>query len=413
MIASVTENQLLASVFNHNLSFAVFGRGGPSPDTEFQSAMQQLRFIHNLAVANSTWMSIVTTPKEARKAINSNKLAIILSVEMDSLNAVYIIVLYNCIGLRHAIPIHLANNSFGGVALYGDKTAPGLFNTNNYYLNKEFFSARGDWDLEFQLEYPEVAALAGLGNSLRLLFGGQPTVLISEGEFEKLGYPVFQGHKNSRGLVKSELLKLMKKGILIDLAHMSEASQDDALELAQEYDYPVMNSHTGLRRDGEYATSERDMKHSHAARMAKLGGVIGLGTKAVGSQPVGNWVESYCEAFRVMGGRGVALGTDFNGFDTQIPFSEKAIDYPIRVPSQCSERMNGPKLNPLPKYQIGTRCYDFEKDGLAHYGMLPDFIQAISQDSQLKITDIEQLFRTAEATIQMWEKVEAAARNIP
>ena len=58
----------------------------------------------------------------------------------------------------------------------------------------------------------------------------------------------------------------------------------------------------------------------------------------------------------------------------------------------------------------GQREFDINLDGLAHYGMLPDFLQDVSnllRTSSGPVTDLRALFRSAEDYIQMWERVEA------
>jgi microsomal dipeptidase-like Zn-dependent dipeptidase len=255
MIASVTDNQLLTSTWFH-------GPPPPyDPELEYQSARRQLREIRSIA-ENNSWMEIARDPDEAREIISErNHLALILSVEMDSLTADQIIALKNEYHVRQVIPIHLADNSFGGVAVYSD-----LFNTNNLLINDDFFRVVGDENISFRLGIPIDLTLQNP---------------IPRERYADLGYevPAEQGHKNQKGIEQPEELKrLMAKGLLIDLAHMSDASQLDAISLAEKFRYPVMNSHTGLRPDHERGTSERDMRRSLARRIGGLGGVIGLGT---------------------------------------------------------------------------------------------------------------------------------------
>lgn len=276
MFASVTENQTLSMLWHRGFNL-LGSQPKADPTVEMESARRQITFIRNMAQANSTWMEIAETPDQARNAISRGKLALILSLEMDSLNAEQILTLKREYGIRHVIPIHLANNSFGGVAIYSD-----LFNTHNYYLNERFYQVTGDPNLEFRLARPEYPAVD--------LAGSVKPKKIEQTEYQTLGYECFpggsvpcvptnQGHKNPQGLIRAELEKLMREGILLDLAHMSDASQNDAIALAERFNYPVMNSHTGLRRDGQRATSERSMRRSLAERMARLGGVLGLGTE--------------------------------------------------------------------------------------------------------------------------------------
>jgi microsomal dipeptidase-like Zn-dependent dipeptidase len=410
MIASVTDSQTLTMLWKRG--FDLFpALPQLDPDFEFESARRQLRFIERLVQANADWMEIVRTPGQAREAIHNNRLAIILSLEMDSLTVDQMVALRERFGVKHVIPIHLVNNRFGGVAVYQD-----AFNTSNYYLNGEFYHVVGEPDLKFRLARPQF-----------LTVGWDPILVVTpkeigRDEYCSLGYeccpeqpvpgcvPADQGHKNVRGLARSELRRLMEERFLIDLAHMSDHSQAEALELAEELNYPVMNSHTGLRRAGEPGESERDMRHSFAERIARLGGIVGLGTGAeiVISDPVSDWVTDYLQALETMYGRGVAFGTDMNGFAPQVPFSARPVQYPINVAARFADSDDDQPPS-LERHQSGTRTFDFTADGLAHYGLLPDFLQAISQDERMDDQHLAALFRTAEETILMWERVEDEA----
>jgi microsomal dipeptidase-like Zn-dependent dipeptidase len=277
MIASVTDSQTLTMLWKRGFDL-VPAQPQLDPDFEFESARRQLRSIERLVQANADWMEIVRTPGQAREAMNNNRLAIILSLEMDSLTVDQMVALRERFGVKHVTPIHLVNNRFGGVAAYGD-----LFNTSNYYLNGEFYHVAGDPDLKFRLGRPQFLTVVDANAVMPEEIGRD--------EYCGLGYeccpeqpvpgcvPADQGHKNVRGLARSGLRRLMEERFLIDLAHMSDHSQAEALELAEELNYPVMNSHTGLRRAGEPGESERDMRHSFGERIARLGGIIGLGTE--------------------------------------------------------------------------------------------------------------------------------------
>ena len=407
IIASVTDNQSLTMLWRR-----AFNAPPPEPDPnlDFESAKRQLAFIRQLVEANSSWMAIVESPAQARIAISHNKLAVILSLEMDTLSINQILTLKTDYGVRHITPIHLVNNVFGGVAVYAD-----LFNSHNWYVNGYFLHVTGDPILEFRLGRPQ--------KLLPTSFGAVEPISIDDSDYRALGYPADQGHRNTLGLSEGYLSVLMNSGLLIDIAHMSDASQAAALDLAERYNYPLMNSHTGLRPDDAVSASERSMRRSLAARMARLGGVLGLGTEGkLNGDPVENWVNEYCDALEVMGNRGVALGTDMNGYAAQIPHSVVPVSYPITVArdiwrTDYSLIAGAPGASEPPlleRHALGARApFDFHQDGLAHFGLLPDFLQAVHTQLGASGRDANQLvgqmFHTAEDTIAMWEKVERSA----
>jgi hypothetical protein len=82
-----------------------------------------------------------------------------------------------------------------------------------------------------------------------------------------------------------------------------------------------------------------------------------------------------------------------------------------------SRMISGNTQHPLDRYTVpggsDARDFDFNIDGLAHYGLLPDFLQDVS--NQLKegkggaVKDLSALFRSAEAYVESWERAEAAS----
>ncbi|HYO77922.1 MAG TPA: hypothetical protein VE010_15800, partial [Thermoanaerobaculia bacterium] len=63
---------------------------------------------------------------------------------------------------------------------------------------------------------------------------------------------------------------------------------------------------------------------------------------------------------------------------------------------------------PLQRHVFGRRDFDVNIDGVAHYGMLPDFLQDV-KNVGLTDADLAPLFRSAEDYIGMWEKCVSVA----
>ena len=73
---------------------------------------------------------------------------------------------------------------------------------------------------------------------------------------------------------------------------------------------------------------------------------------------------------------------------------------------------NGPNEPMRRSYAYpGGRDFDFNLDGLAHYGMLPDLIQDLKNQG-LNATQLRPLFMGTEQYIKMWEKADAAKNTI-
>ncbi len=400
MIASVTDNETLSMLWNRT-----YGASRPShnPNQDYESARKQLSFLHALVAANSSWMQIARSSAEARAIVAANHLAIILGVEMDQLSVEQIVALKNEFDVRSVIPIHLTDNVFGGVAVYND-----AFNTHNWFVNDYFFQVEADPSLDFHLDRPEwlkyLTNNPFWGGDLAK-YGAMEPQDVDDSTYANLHYAERRGHKNARGLNSGPMVQLMREGLLIDVAHMSEKSQSGAIDLATNYHYPMMNSHTGLRPDVGRASDERAMKRGQAQRIASLGGVLGFGTQ--GRNSLTPWLDEFGDALNAMGNRGVALGTDMNGYAPQFARSEIAVNYPIDVAAR-SAAAAGASAENLDRSVVGTKTFDFTTDGVGHYGMLPDFLQALSQHPGAH-DKVEALFRSAEDVVQMWERVEASS----
>jgi hypothetical protein len=66
----------------------------------------------------------------------------------------------------------------------------------------------------------------------------------------------------------------------------------------------------------------------------------------------------------------------------------------------------------LSRSYAGQRDFDINIDGVAHYGLLPDFLQDL-KNIGLTNDDLAPLFRSAEDYIQVWEKCERLSLRQP
>jgi microsomal dipeptidase-like Zn-dependent dipeptidase len=335
LVTSVTNDELLSDLWNQK--FNMNGSLPPVHDQNFdyESALTQLSYIQSLVQANS-WMEIVTTPSQARQAITSGKLAVVLSLEMDSLQLWQVIDLVQNHQVRHVIPVHLVDNFFGGTAVYDDE-----FNGLSNWINGSPYAPTSDANVNFQLGTlatlepapgsfftalsiaapillpPTSIPLCWEDVVTTILFFAPTPCPVAPGEYgwqpssSTSATPASPGAVNSKHLNMGAFQTLMNLqcsgspcGLLLDIAHMGENSAGDALALAQTNSYPVMDSHTGLRCDGleapnplssmscksktysglmlaipsgEVTVNERSLPLSQLMTIKRLGGVIGLG----------------------------------------------------------------------------------------------------------------------------------------
>jgi microsomal dipeptidase-like Zn-dependent dipeptidase len=330
------------------------------------------------------WLQIVYSSQEARKVISENRLAIILGVEVDSLgnwrrledleelchgdlDKARMIIgqeldWLHGLGVRQITPIHLTNNAFGGTAIYLR-----FLETVNLFVTGERWTVDDAWEtgVRYRLDHDGTDLVDDLERTVAVsgprLRGMHRRTLLDHipgirDLYEAVEAPkVRGGHANARGLNRYGrilLEEMMRRGIIIDVDHMSEKSTDEALAIAEEKHYPVICSHSWFRdllysghtefdpmKHEQYGTSdvhkvahEAGKRGDQVERIGRLGGVVApiinqgdiaglrrslpeLAAKV--PEPCAgtstSWAQAYLYAVSKMGGRGVAIGTDING----------------------------------------------------------------------------------------------------
>lgn len=111
--------------------------------------------------------------------------------------------------------------------------------------------------------------------------------------------------------------EMNRLGIMVDVAHSSEAVVDEVLLLSTT---PLVVSHTGMRGACD---SPRNISDDHMQRIAAAGGLIGIGywDGAVCDATPAGVAKSISYAVNLLGHKHVALGSDYDGatsvfFDT-------------------------------------------------------------------------------------------------
>jgi microsomal dipeptidase-like Zn-dependent dipeptidase len=445
-------NELLAEESHH-------------PDSDQSSIEKQMAELRRFTERHADWMGLALSASQARQLIASGKLAVVASVEVDSLDSLLgdrkalgkkplaveqlprILQWLRDQGFRMMTPLHLANNSFGGAAVYDDK-----FNLLNHFLRGQFFHVRGNPSVGFRL---------GQDMDTQTKLSVTVYELTRRAHYPQ-GYKdnaPGQGHVNSLGLTSTGevfLREAMRQGFILDLEHMSELCTDTVLALAERHQYPLVSSHCAFREQAleRHETSlktkcanEYMKTREQARRILALGGLLAPITnqyelKDFPGSTVENdcarssktWAQSYQYALSLLreaGSGGVAMGTDFNGLNQQPgprygPNAASGLKgdklREKRLPVQQMLQRNKPPLPysgtmhrttvPFVRSRAGTREFDFNTDGLAHIGLLPDLIRDLLH---VGMTDaqLDPLFSSAEAFLRMWETCEArSAANL-
>lgn len=261
-------------------------------------------------------------------------------------------------------------------------------------------------------------------------------------------------HVNSRGLTpegETFVSQMMRRGMLVDVQHSSDLAKKSIFRVAGPY--PTMASHGGVaqelfRRANENTLSQEQLRSVYAPPAGFTPGLIGMGVQSTRAF-VGQLREVAGSEDRGAANvelRAVALGTDFNGMDWHAPprFGKYALygktpaerrhamrdrdvgarvayaPYPVGTnpwapttpicDPACPEWNNQPvsSLRPIVAQQIvsggrTTRTFDINFDGLAHYGLIPDFLQEL-RVLGASLEEMGTLFRSSEALIRMWEE---------
>ena len=377
---------------NATLGGAVSGPGDLPSDDKASGDIQlneMIAFINR----HSDFMEVALGSADIKRIVQSNKIAVVLGVELDNIGnfnkqplatlpigAVQVLIaneiqrLYS-MGVRYAFPVHVLDNQFGGTAIYQEG-----FNTSNlreagYYWNVECADVVDDITYNYHVgtdplenTLKSAIAFAKLGLDPFRHPGSPPVCTGGNGKSS--------GHRNARGLTPFGVIavkEMMKRGMIIDIDHMSTKTADATLTLAESFGYPLVSGHTGIR--GMAATpAENSRTLKQMGRLSKLHGIFGLGSDGVHSHA---WALQYQSAMSAMGYLGtdttkakyengaVVFGTDLNGL----------VKGP--KPGGGTRVKYGTGAGQIPQSWSGDKYWDYNTEGVAHYGMLWDFIKDV------------------------------------
>lgn len=406
------------------------------------------------------WYRIADSAADARKIMESGKMAVILGTEVDTLFGcsantpctteqvdTELDRLYDK-GVRYVFPVHILDNAFGGAAQYN-----WLFIAANVAKNEELFKVetcadpkvtkRMVWRDLLPTSQELVNNLCGLAPNLPDDLGIGLTTACQKTLPNWLVPPAGPGgHCNARGLTDlgAHLVnRLMDKGMIIDIDHMGSKTLEGVLAIAEARDYPLVAGHTPFR---DQATNPDEVFKSPLTiqRIQRLGGILSpvlnsgaskddtkdFGIKVANDCPGSSkgWAQNYLYLVDQLGGpeaAAVPFGSDMNGWLSQ--------PSPRFGDDSCSKK--GGESDPMPKVEYPFSAYlgggtfgqlsrdprtgdgfDYNTYGLANVGLLPDFVQDLENVGLTK-EDLQPLFRSAEGVVKMWEKAEARKAQSP
>jgi len=177
---------------------------------------------------------------------------------------------------------------------------------------------------------------------------------------------------------------MAKRSMIFDPDHMSVSGRKASLDLLESLDYPgVASSHSWSTPDAY-------------PRIYRLGGVV---TPYAGDST--GFVEKWKRHLTWADPRyyfGFGYGADINGLGAQGDPRGADVANPVTYPFKGLGEVT------IGKQRSGKRVYDLNVDGVAHYGLYPDWIEDLRKIAGNAI--IEDMSRGPEAYLQMWERAE-------
>ena len=355
------------------------------------------------------WYRIVTDPWEARRVINDGKLAVVMGIETSvpfgcsfKVQAGEDVPDARCtkrsidrqlaevraLGVRQMELVNKFDNALSGVA--GDAGSTGVVVNNANKLETGTY-----WDMRHcepevpgahdnnQYALPEIAP-----EQQDALFGAIGQVYGQLGALPLYPPP---DHCNRRGLTDlgAHLVdRLAQHGMLIDPDHMSVAARDTLLDQVEDRGYcGVISSHSWSTPDAY-------------PRIYRLGGFI-----APYAGDSTGFVQKWRRHLEWADDRyyfGIGYGADMNGLGAQGGPRGADVPNPVTYPFRG---LGGVTIG---RQHAGERVYDLNVDGVAQYGLYPDWIEDLRLVADAQRGDGDaialDMARGAEAYLQTWER---------
>ncbi|MFA6300058.1 MAG: hypothetical protein WC642_12875 [Nocardioides sp.] len=348
---------------------------------------------------------IVTNPFQARKVINAGKMAVIMGIETS--------VPFGCtfkqvgsqdvpacsaaeidrqldevhrLGVRQMELVNKFDNALAGVA--GDAGSTGavvnaanFLETGTFWNMKHCEPANGESADNPQYAFPEIdpEQQDALFGAIGQLFGGVlPAVPV-------YGPPA---HCNARGLTtlgEHTIRGLAKRRMIFDPDHLSVKARKSAVNQIARMNYPgIISSHSWSTPDTY-------------PRIYKLGGFIA---------PYAGDSTGFVEKWRRHLGWaderyyfGFGFGADINGLGAQGDPRGADVANKVRYPFRG---INGIRVK---RQTAGKRVFDINRDGVAQYGLYPDWVEDLRKVAGRDgVAIVDDMARGAEAYLQMWER---------
>ncbi|MCG7488250.1 dipeptidase [Vibrio sp. Of14-4] len=338
---------------------------------------------------------LVTSPSEARQVIAEGKMAVVMGVEAsETLNCgkkdicnletieAGLNELYD-LGVRIVYPTHKFDNQLAGSRVEHEFINIGQLLSTGYFFETKECDADTGTDKHFYPGFPLIGQLPFI-----------KPILDAAGLNPQYDESIL--HCNQHGLsTLGEYLvnRMIDKKMLIEMDHMSPDTATAVMDIVEQRQYSgVISSHSWMN------TSRGGGLHPNTKRLIHAGGFVGPYNGDAYQMQI--MVSRYLDELEKTSYlAGVGIGTDMNGLGTQPGPRFDVSTNPLNYPYVSEFGLV------FDKQVSGNRVFDFNQEGMAHYGMLADHIQDMREQGSARV--YEAVMNSAEAYIQMWERSEA------
>ena len=331
------------------------------------------------------WFRIAYSPEEARTYIKQGKLAVILGMEVSApFGCGMTLGVSHCtkqqidagldevkeLGIRSMFLCHKFDNALCGVRL--DAGTQGIIvNGGNFLSTGQFWQVEQcpsdlhDNTVEGGVIPPKVAKL----------FPGQVLPVYPEGP-----------HCNKRGLTELgeyALRGMMDRDLMVEIDHQGVKAAKRTMEILESEGYPgVISSHSWMDK-------------AFTERVYRLGGFVAqYGNDSRSFVTEGAADHSVREKYDV----GYGFGMDMTGLGGTPNPRDDAATTPLTYPFATVTGTGS-----VDRQVTGQRIWDYNRDGVAHYGMVPDWVQDMRTAGGAEGEQVVQdLLRGPESYLRTW-----------
>jgi microsomal dipeptidase-like Zn-dependent dipeptidase len=334
---------------------------------------------------------VVTSPQEARETIAAGRLAVVMGIEASET--------FNCglndyctretietllqevydLGVRSLYPTHKFDNQLAGSVVEG-----GFINVGELLSTGRFFETEECDDETTGRHMTDGFPLIGDIDGIREILDA---VHLNPEYDESIG------HCNQHGLspLGSYLVnRMIDLKMMVELDHMSNHTATAVMDIAEARGYSgVLSTHSWMLKGKDGAV------HYNTQRLIEAGGFTAPYNSDANDMQ--HRVGRYLDLVELTPyWRGVGIGTDMSGLGGQPGPRSDATERPLEYPfvSEFGIRFD--------RQISGNRVFDLNTDGIAHYGLLPDFIEDLRQRAPART--YEAVMNSAEAYLQTWER---------